>query len=88
MSFADIIYRKSLDLPDDKAHEVINFIDFIKSRPILVEKMPVDDQKISSLSLYQAFAEAGLIGCLETDEQFASTYKQKLNFSHKHGKPK
>ena len=75
MSVADTIYRKSLDLPDDKAHEVIDFIDFIKNRPVLVEKMPVNEQNISSSSLYQAFAEAGLIGCLETDEQLASTYK-------------
>jgi len=36
--------------------------------------------------LYQAFEEAGLIGCIETDEQLATTYKQKLDFSHKHGR--
>ncbi|NJM12283.1 MAG: hypothetical protein HC889_10700 [Synechococcaceae cyanobacterium SM1_2_3] len=34
--------------------------------------------------LYRAFEEAGLIGCIETDEQLATTYKQKLDFSHKH----
>lgn len=38
-----------------------------------------------SSSLYQAFEEAGLIGCLDTDEQLATTYKQKLGFSHKYG---
>ena len=28
-------------------------------------------------SLYQAFDEAGLIGCIETDEQLSTTYKGK-----------
>ncbi|MEW6038461.1 MAG: hypothetical protein AB1648_09465 [Pseudomonadota bacterium] len=37
--------------------------------------------------LYRAFDEAGLIGCIETNEQLATTYKQKLDFFHKHGKP-
>ena len=36
--------------------------------------------------LYKAFEEAGLIGCIETDEQLATTYKQKLDFSYKHGR--
>lgn len=36
--------------------------------------------------LYRAFEEAGLIGCIETDEQLATTYKQKLDFSYKHGR--
>ena len=32
MNLAETIYQKSLDLPEDKAIQVINFIDFIKSR--------------------------------------------------------
>lgn len=28
--------------------------------------------------LYKALVEAGLLGCIETDEQLSSTYKQKL----------
>lgn len=32
MNLAEVIYQKSLDLPEDKAIQVINFIDFIKSR--------------------------------------------------------
>ena len=32
MSLAETIYQKSLDLPDEKAIEVIDFIDFLKSR--------------------------------------------------------
>lgn len=32
MSLADTIYQKSLELPTDKAIEVIDFIDFIQTR--------------------------------------------------------
>ena len=32
MNLAETIYQKSLDLPEDKAIEVIDFIDFIKNR--------------------------------------------------------
>jgi|GEM_PF-1919419 len=35
--------------------------------------------------IYQAFEQAGLIGCIETDEQLSTTYKDKLDFSFKHG---
>ena len=45
------------------------------------------EEKSEPSPLYRAFEEAGLIGCIETNEQLATTYKQKLDFSHKHGKP-
>jgi hypothetical protein len=35
--------------------------------------------------MYLEFEQAGLIGCIETDEQFSTTYKEKLDFSFKHG---
>lgn len=79
MNLAETIYQKSLDLPEDKAIEVIDFIDFLKNR-----SRPAEPGK-QTKSLYQAFDEAGLIGCIETDEQLATTYKEKLNFSVKHG---
>jgi hypothetical protein len=79
MNLAETIYQKSLDLPEDKAIEVIDFIDFLKNRA-----RPAEPVK-QTHSIYQAFEEAGLIGCIETDEQLATTYKEKLNFSIKHG---
>ena len=46
----------------------------------------LNSEKNDELSpLYRAFEEAGLIECIETDEQLATTYKQKLDFSYKHG---
>ncbi|MDD5321180.1 MAG: hypothetical protein PHD43_11320 [Methylococcales bacterium] len=82
MTLAETIYQKSLELPDDKAIEVIDFIDFIKSRS---QPATVVQPISSTPSLYQAFSDAGLIGCIETDEQLATTYKEKLDFSFKHG---
>ena len=32
MNLAETIYQKSLDLPEEKAIEVIDFIDFLKNR--------------------------------------------------------
>jgi hypothetical protein len=32
MNLAETIYQKSLDLPEEKAMEVIDFIDFIRNR--------------------------------------------------------
>ena len=42
-----------------------------------------DEKDVSSI--YQLFEQAGLIGCIETDEQLSTTYKEKLDFSFKHG---
>jgi vacuolar-type H+-ATPase subunit C/Vma6 len=47
-------------------------------------QLAIEEKKEPSL-LYQAFEEAGLIGCIETDEQLATNYKKKLDFSYKHG---
>lgn len=38
--------------------------------------------------LYKALEEAGFVGCIETDEQLSTTYKQKLDFARKYGKQK
>jgi transcriptional regulator of heat shock response len=40
------------------------------------------DKDISPI--YQAFEQAGLIGCIESDEQLSSNYKEKVDFSFKH----
>ncbi|MCX7114044.1 MAG: hypothetical protein NTX45_29030 [Proteobacteria bacterium] len=42
-----------------------------------------DDAEPSSL--YQALDKIGFIGCIDTDEQLSTTYKDKLDFSHKCG---
>lgn len=60
-----------------------------KSATTVLEDKPdnqtlVTDEKTIS-PIYQVFEQAGLIGCIETDEQLSTTYKEKLDFSFKHG---
>ncbi|MBT9099325.1 hypothetical protein KFZ76_16645 [Methylovulum psychrotolerans] len=42
-------------------------------------------EMITVLPIYRAFEQVGLIGCIETDEQFSTTYKEKLDFLFIHG---
>ena len=85
-NLAEQIYQSSLDLPDEAAFEVLDFIAMLKmrlvhnqsaSRPVAVtgEDSP----------LFRQLQEIGFIGCRTTDEQLASTYKQRLDFSVKAG---
>ena len=83
MSFAQEIYQKSLSLPPEKAREVIDFIDFIKDRPSTMASDGARETPEPPL-LLTAFEQAGLVGCLETDEQLSTNYKAQLDFSRKH----
>ena len=43
-------------------------------------------QTVNEVSpIYKAFADAGLIGCIATDEQLSTNYKDKMDFSNKIG---
>lgn len=55
MNLAETIYQKSLDLPEEKAIQVINFIDFIKSRlkPDNEQNLVHDKVAVSSSNLVQ-----------------------------------
>ena len=85
-NLAEQIYQSSLDLPDEAAFEVLDFIAALKmwlahhrsaSQPGAVtgEDSP----------LFRQLQEIGFIGCRATDEQLAGTYKQRLDFSAKAG---
>lgn len=98
---AQEITRRLLSLPEQEQQEALDFIEFLQTKsarklsPIKKRKgalpgtpdtpppTPNDDQAVSAI--YQAFEQAGLIGCIETDEQLSTTYKEKLDFSFKHG---
>ncbi|MCF7978739.1 MAG: hypothetical protein K9L82_12115 [Chromatiaceae bacterium] len=86
MTLAETIDQKSLTLPPEKAREVLDFIDFIKDSPG-INAADSDRGAAKPRSLLEVFEEAGLVGCLKTDEQLSTTYKAQLDFSHKHGGP-
>jgi hypothetical protein len=52
----------------------------------LYSREPIEKGQVSPI--YKAFDEAGLIGCIETDEQLSTSYKEKIDFSFKHGEAK
>jgi hypothetical protein len=48
MTLAETIYQKSLDLPDEKAIEVIDFIDFLKSRLLAFKRESANPLDVKS----------------------------------------
>ena len=82
MTLAETIYQKSLTLPEEKAREVLNFIDALQQKPKHTDVHIVDSQNSSLLAVFE---KAGLVGCLATDEQLSTNYKTVLDYSRKHG---
>jgi hypothetical protein len=83
MTLAETIYQKSLSLPEEKAREVLNFIDALQQQPKHTADVHLVDSQNSSL--LAVFEKAGLVGCLATDEQLSTNYKTVLDYSQKHG---
>lgn len=73
-------------LPPNLQAEVLDFMKFVRQRhglpltPAVVDTLPGTDDS----ALYRAMEEADLIGCIETNEQLSTTYKNRLDFSAKH----
>jgi len=49
MTLAEVIYEKSRELPEEKAREVIDFIDFLKARPVVALVPPENEQSLRRL---------------------------------------
>lgn len=90
MSIPKSIESEIAELPPNLRAEVLDFVQFVKQRHGLpaVAREPgavgaVPDTGDSAL--YQALSAAGFVGCIETKEQLATTYKSRLDFSAKSG---
>ena len=81
MTLAETIYQKSLSLPEEKAREVLNFIDALQQQPKHTDVHRIDSQSSSLLAIFE---KAGLVGCLATEEQLSTNYKTVLDYSQKH----
>ena len=75
-------------LPVNLQAEVLDFVQFVKQRRGLPRTMPqglgaeVDtdtDTNADDSPLFQALAEAGLVGCIDTKEQLARHYKRQID---------
>ena len=78
--------EKPLQTEGERILEILKKTDFLGSLPdspdlsenykaYLYSSEPIEEGQVSSI--YKAFDEAGLIGCIETDEQLSTTYKEK-----------
>jgi hypothetical protein len=74
------VSAKFLKLSEYEKQQVSNFIEALQSKVIEPSAQPRN-----SLSIYQVVEQAGLIGCIETNEQLSVNYKEKLDFSSKYG---
>lgn len=88
MSILNRIESEIAALPPNLRAEVLDFVQFVKQRHGLpaVSAAPADVAAASDIgdsALFQALVAAGLVGCVETDEQLATTYKTRLDFSAK-----
>jgi hypothetical protein len=87
MSTLSKIESEIAALPPNLQAEVLDFVQFVKQRhglpaaPVAVAAAP----DTGDSAFFQALEAAGLVGCIETDEQLSTTYKNRLDFSAKCG---
>jgi hypothetical protein len=62
------------DLPEEAQSLLIDFIEILKKR----YPKPTPKNQSQEKSLYKKFDEIGLIGCVSTEENLSTTYKQVL----------
>lgn len=74
-------------LPPNLRAEVLDYVQFVKQQhglpaaPDAVVAAPSTEDS----AFFQALQAAGFVGCVETDEQLATLYKNRLDFSAKCG---
>ena len=87
MSTLSDIQTEIAALPPDLRAEVLDFVHFVKQR----HRLPVAPAAVAAApdtgdsALFQALEGAGFVGCIETDEQLATIYKDQLDYSAKRG---
>lgn len=75
-------------LPVNLQAEVLDFVQFVKQRRGLPRTAPQNvgaQTDTDDSPLFQALADAGFVGCIDTDDQLATHYKRQLDFSAKAG---
>lgn len=69
--------RVVVELPEDWEDVQAVDVTLIPHQAMPSGEEPSGEEEYVS-PLYKALVEAGLLGCIETDEQLSTTYKQKL----------
>jgi len=85
MTTASKIESEISALPPHLQAEVLDFVQFVKHRHGIA-KVAIADSNLHSggdSPFFQALSGAGLVGCIETNEQLSTSYKQHIDFSAK-----
>lgn len=87
MNTVSTIEQEIATLPNHLRAEVLDFVQFVKQRHGLA-KPPVAASSALGLAdspLFHALTEAGVVGCIDTQDQSSVRYKSQLDFSNKLG---
>ena len=87
MTTANKIESEISALPPHFQAEVLDFVQLMKQRHGIA-KAPIADKNAQSggdSPFFHALSEAGLVGCIETDEQLSTSYKKHVDLSAKLG---
>ncbi|MGB3205266.1 MAG: DUF2281 domain-containing protein [Crinalium sp.] len=68
------IHQNVKDLPEEAQNLLIEFIEILKK----CYPQPTEKKSSEEISLYEKFDKNGLIGCVSTEENLSTTYKQVL----------
>jgi len=87
MTTLNSIQSEIAALPPNLRAEVLDFVEFVKQRHGLptTPATIVAATETGDSALFQALEAAGIVGCMATDEQLSTTYKNALDFSVKCG---
>jgi len=79
--------RVVVELPEDWEDVQAVDVTLIPHQAMPAGEEPSGEEESVS-PLYKALEKMGFVGCIDTDEQLSTTYKQELDFSRKYGEPK
>lgn len=87
MTTANKIESEISGLPPHLQVEVLDFVQFVKQRHGIAKvSLAASNLQIGGDSrLFQALSDVGFVGCIETNEQLSTSYKQHIDFSAKVG---
>lgn len=78
-------------LPVNLQAEVLDFVQFVKQRRGLPTALPEATRATSAAPdsadspFFRALTEAGVVGCIDTDDQMSTRFKSQIDFSAKVG---
>jgi hypothetical protein len=83
MTTANKIESEISALPPHLQAEVLDFVQFVKQRHGIATVAIADSnlQSGGDAPFFQALSDAGFVGCIETNEQLSTSYKQHIDFS-------